>query len=123
MLNNYVKIAMRTLLRFKGFAIINLFGLSLGLTAGILIMIFVADEVSYDKFHVNRDRIYRVLTQFYTPENGAGSRAMEGNGWPIGDILRRDFPEVESVVYMRGGSHMLINHEDKRFRQNIQRSE
>ncbi len=46
MLNNYLKIAVRTLLRFKGFAIINLFGLSLGLTAGILIMMFVADELS-----------------------------------------------------------------------------
>ncbi|MEJ0030814.1 MAG: ABC transporter permease [Bacteroidota bacterium] len=120
MLNNYLKIALRTLLRFKGFAIINLFGLSLGLTAGIHIMIFVADEVSYDKFHVNRDRIYRVLTQFYTPENGTGDTGMEGNAWPIGDILRRDFPEVESVVYIRGASFLHINHDDKRIRQNVQ---
>src|ERR1041385_5058633 len=120
MLNNYLKIALRTLLRFKGFAIINLFGLSLGLTAGILIMIFVADEISYDKFHANRSRIYRVLTQFYSPESGAGNTGGETNAWPIGDILRREFPEVESVVYMRSGSYMLINHEDKRFRQNIQ---
>ena len=66
MLNNYLKIALRTLLRFKGFAIINLFGLSLGLTAGILIMMFVADELSYDQFHTKGDRIYRVLTQFHT---------------------------------------------------------
>src|SRR5882757_3214530 len=120
MLNNYLKIALRTLLRFKGFAIINLFGLSLGLTAGILIMIFVADEVSYDKFHTKRDRLYRVLTQFYTPENGAGDTGSEGNAWPVGDVLRRDFPEVESVLYMKSAWFMLINHDDKRLRQNIQ---
>src|SRR4051812_27584573 len=119
MLNNYLKIALRTLLRFKGFAMINLFGLSLGLTAGLLIMIFVADEVSYDKFHVNRDRIYRVLTQFYSPETGAGTTGGEGNAWPVGDILRRDFPEVESVVYTRSASFLLINHDGKRFRQNM----
>jgi len=118
MLQNYVKIALRTLLRFKGFAIINLAGLSLGLTAGILIMMFVIDELSYDKFHAKRDRIYRVLTQFYTPETTAGLRGMEGNAWPIGDILRREFPEVESVVYM-SGSRYLINYEDKRIKQNM----
>ncbi len=120
MFQNYLKIALRTLLRFKGFAFINLFGLSLGLTAGILIMMFVIDEFSYDKFHTKRDRIYRVLTQFFTPESGAGEKGMEGNAWPVGDILRREFPEVESVVYMKGGSQFLVNQDDKRFRQNIQ---
>lgn len=120
MLTNYLKIALRTLLRFKGFAIINLLGLSLGLTAGILIMMFVADELSFDKFHDKRDRIYRVLTQFVTGEQSASLRGMEGNGWPVGDILRREFPEVESVLYMRTASSLLINHDDKRIRQNVQ---
>jgi len=120
MLQNYIKIALRNLLRFKGFAFINLLGLSLGLAAGILIMMFVIDEFSYDKFHTKRDRIYRVLTQFYTPETGAGDGGSEGNGWPVGDILRREFPEVESVVYMKGGSYLLVNHDDKRIRQSVQ---
>lgn len=119
MINNYLKIAVRSLLRFKGFAVINLFGLSLGLTAGMLIMMFVVDELSFDKFHTKRDRLYRVLTQFYTPETEPGTDGMEGNGWPVGDILRREFPEVESVVYMRDASRYLINHEDKRFRQKL----
>ena len=120
MLQNYLKIALRTLLRFKAFAFINLFGLSLGLTAGILIMMFVLDELSYDTFHEKRDRLYRVLTDFHTPETSGNGRGMEGNGWPIGDILRREFPEVESVVYMKSGSNLLISHDDKRFRQNMQ---
>ena len=120
MLKNYLTIAIRTLLRFKGFAIINLIGLSLGLTAGILILMFVVDELSFDKFHEKRDRTYRVLTQFFNPKTGGGETAMETNGWPVGDVLRREFPDVESVVYMRNGSGFLINHQGKRFRQKLQ---
>ena len=51
MLTNYIKIAFRSLLKFKGFTTINLFGLALGLTAGILIMVYVLDELSFDQFH------------------------------------------------------------------------
>ncbi|HZY81333.1 MAG TPA: ABC transporter permease [Cyclobacteriaceae bacterium] len=119
MLQNYLKIALRSLLRFKGFAIINLFGLSLGLTAGILIMMFVVDEFSFDKFHSKRDRIYRVVSEFYTNDSGA-ENAMETNAWPIGDILRREFPEVEAATYITNGSRFLIKQDDKRIRQNIQ---
>lgn len=118
MLLNYFKIAFRTLLKFRGYAFINLLGLALGLTAGILIMIYVLDEVSYDKFHAKGDRIYRVTTAFYaagdTDQNGG-----EHNGWPVGKVLVRDFPEVESALYTRSASFLMINYNDKRIRQNI----
>jgi putative ABC transport system permease protein len=118
MLLNYFKIAFRTLLKFKGYAFINLLGLALGLTAGILIMIYVLDETSYDKFHVKADRLYRVTTSFYAAgdEDKGG---MDQNGWPIGNVLVRDFPEVESVIYTRNGSFLTVNHTDKRIRQNV----
>ena len=118
MLLNYFKIAFRTLLKFKGYAFINLLGLALGLTAGILIMIYVLDETSYDKFHVKADRLYRVTTSFYAAgdEDKGG---MDQNGWPIGNVLVKDFPEVESVIYSRSASYLTINHNDKRIRQNV----
>lgn len=115
MLTNYLKIALRTLLRFKGYAIINLVGLALGLMAGILIMVFVLDELSYDQFHAKRHRIYRVNTAFFTPGSGLEG-ANDTNGWPIGKILEKDYPEVEAVLYARfSGLH--INKDDKRFRE------
>lgn len=118
MLINYFKIAFRTLRKFKGYATINLLGLSLGLTVGILILMYVLDEVSYDKFHTNAGRLYRVNTAFFTPgENVTG--ANETNGWPVGKVLEREFPEVEQVVYSRSASFLLINHNDKRIRENI----
>lgn len=118
MLLNYFKIAFRTLLKFKGYAFINLLGLALGLTAGILIMIYVLDETSYDTFHAKGDRLYRVTTAFYA-SGDEKKGGMDQNGWPIGRILAKDFPEVESVIYTRNGSFLTVNHDDKRFRQNV----
>jgi putative ABC transport system permease protein len=115
MLSNYLKIALRTLLRYKGYAIINLVGLALGLMAGIFIMVFVLDELSFDRFHAKGDRIYRVNTAFHA-EGDALDGANDTNGWPVGKVLEKDYPEVESVLYARfSGLH--INHDDKRFRE------
>jgi putative ABC transport system permease protein len=118
MLTNYIKIAFRSLLKFKGFAMINLLGLALGLTAGILIMIYVLDELSFDQFHENKARLYRINTIFQSGDSGGGSMN-ETNGWPIGKILEKDFPEVASVLYTRSASFLTINHNDKRIRQKM----
>ncbi len=118
MLFNYIKIAFRSILKFKGYATINLLGLALGLAVGILIMLYVFDELSYDKFHANKDRIYRVESLFY--KNASGEKdAIATNAWPVGVTLKKDFPEVESVLYAKSGSMLLLNHNDKRLKQRI----
>lgn len=122
MLLNYFKIAFRTLLKFKGYAFINLFGLALGLTTGILIMIYILDEISYDKFHTKLDRIYRVETLFTAAKSTPDESGLPTNGWPIGNVLRKDYPEVESVWYTRGASNLLINYEGKHIRERAQYS-
>ena len=115
MLSNYLKIAVRSLIRFKSYTLINLLGLSLGLMAGILIMVYVLDELSFDQFHAKRDRIYRVNTAFFTP-GSEPEVANDTNGWPVGKILEKDYPEVEAVLYARfSGLH--INQDEKRFRE------
>ncbi|WP_421872105.1 ABC transporter permease [Marinoscillum sp.] len=60
MIKNYFKTAVRSLLRHKSFSIINILGLTGGLTCSLLILLFVVDEYSYDKFHDKKDRIYRM---------------------------------------------------------------
>lgn len=120
MITNYLKIAIRSLMRFKGYATINLLGLALGLTAGILIIIYVMDEVSYDKFHLKLDRIYRVESQFVSDNSSADEAGtMETNGWGVGHVLRNNFAEVDAVLYMRG-ANMLINYEGKNISQTMQ---
>ncbi|MBT1703265.1 ABC transporter permease [Chryseosolibacter indicus] len=117
MLLNYIKIAVRSLLKFKGYATINLLGLSLGLAAGILIIVYVSDELSYDKFHAKAERIYRVGTSFNTSES-VTEGGMDANGWGVGSALKT-FPEVESVLYSKGASWLLVNYEGKRVEQKI----
>lgn len=68
MLKNYIKIAWRNLQARKGYALINIVGLSVGLAACLLIGLYVQDELSYDKFHTNADRTYRVLREFDIPD-------------------------------------------------------
>ncbi|HEY0652951.1 MAG TPA: ABC transporter permease [Chryseosolibacter sp.] len=116
MLLNYFKIAFRSLLKFKGYTAINLFGLALGLTAGVLIMLYVLDELSYDKFHAKLDRIYRVETQFVNDKSEEGGSS-ESNAWGVGSTLKKDYPEVEAVLYTRNANFLLVNYEGKRIRE------
>ena len=114
MLINYLKIAIRTLLKFKEYAAINLFGLGLGITTGIFILLYVTDELSFDRFHTQADRVYRVGTDMVDIRSGEINGSIETNGWPIGALLKEDYPEVEAVVYTRNGSNLPIIHEGSR---------
>ena len=60
MLKNYFKITIRNIIRYKGYSIINILGLAIGMACCILILMYVTDELSYDKFHEKSDRIYRI---------------------------------------------------------------
>jgi hypothetical protein len=65
MFKNYLTIAFRSLLRHKGFSLINILGLAIGMAACLLIMQYVSFELSYDAFHANKDRIYRIPVANY----------------------------------------------------------
>lgn len=119
MLSHYLKIALRSLAKHKGYASINLIGLALGLAVGMLVLLYVIDESSFDQFHTKADRIYRVGTDMVDIKSGSLNGAIEGNGWPIGKLLLRDFPEVEKVVYIRNGSNLQVNHDGRRFDERI----
>jgi putative ABC transport system permease protein len=113
-IENYVKVAIRNLKKRKGFALINIFSLALGITGGIFMMVFAIDELSFDRFHTNGDRIYRVNSLFRdvkTGEEGYNST----NAWPIGKVLAADFPEVEKVVYIANWPQMDLYQNKKRF--------
>ena len=63
MLKNYLKIALRNLRRHKGYAFINVFGLALGLACCLLVVLFIQDELAYDRFHEEGDRVYRLVSE------------------------------------------------------------
>ena len=72
MLKNYLKIALRNIRRHKGYSFINIAGLAIGMAACILILLWVQDELSYDRFHKKSNHLYRVFAEFtYANENWA----------------------------------------------------
>jgi putative ABC transport system permease protein len=101
MFKNYFKTAWRSLIKSKGFTAINICGFSLGLAACMLIVFYVIDEMSYDRFHVNADRIYRVNEDLKLGDNKVQyAVAMP----PLAQTLKRDFPDVENVARLKMAS-------------------
>ena len=101
MLKNYFKTALRNIKRHKGFASINLIGLAVGLAGCLLIGQYIQDELAYDRFNTNIDRVYRM----------GGSTV----GWPYGRIIEAEYPEVEKVTYLRTWPTFSIKHADQFF--------
>jgi putative ABC transport system permease protein len=92
MFTNYFKVALRSLLRHKLFTLINVVGLSLGIACCILVYLFVESEQSFDAFHSNGDRIFRVNLGGLAPSGELKTRA--GQPLPLAAALKSSFPEV-----------------------------
>ncbi len=95
MIYNYLKIAIRNLYKGKIYSLINIGGLSIGLAGALFIYAYVSQELSYDRFHENSKRIYRVG---FDVDLGSGKKTIATTGYPVAERLRIDFPEVEEVI-------------------------
>ncbi|MCP4726522.1 MAG: FtsX-like permease family protein [bacterium] len=98
MLKSYIKVALRNLKKHKIYSLINISGLTIGIASCILIILWIQDELSYDMFHENSDRIYRIATD----ENiGGQSSKHPATPMNISEALNNDFPEIEKYVRLR----------------------
>ena len=96
MIRNYLKIALRSLIRNKVFTLINVFGLVLGISFSTMLYTYVRNELSYDSFHKKSDRTYRILTvDKSVPDN---TRIYGITVPPMGPELVNSFPEVQEMV-------------------------
>lgn len=95
MIKNYLKIAWRNIRKQKFYSFINILGLTIGMTCCFLIFMYVRFELSYDSFHKNKDRIYRVVTDVKTPTELIEADITSA---PMGPNIKADFPEVVSSV-------------------------
>lgn len=93
MLNNYLKIAFRNLIKHKLYSTINIVGLSVGIGACLAILLFVKDELRYDRHHPQADRIYRITRSWNNP-NGETSLHLGKIAPPAAPLMRTDFPEI-----------------------------
>ncbi|OKL42099.1 ABC transporter permease [Pontibacter flavimaris] len=96
MIKNYLKMAYRNLMRHKVFSLINVSGLALGMTCSILILLWVRDELSVDRFHADIDNLYRVMEVQSYP--GADDLTVDATPGPLAEALERELPEVIHAV-------------------------
>jgi putative ABC transport system permease protein len=92
MFKNYLKIALRSLWKSKGFSAINIFGLAIGLATCLLITLYVIDELNYDRYNEKADRIYRINSDI---KFGGGDLHLTVTSDPMGAVLKKDYPQVE----------------------------
>ena len=108
MIKNYLKIALRTLLKNKAFGFINITGLAIGISTCILITLYVLDELNYDRFHEKAERIYRVTEMLHLPKE---DRPQAVTSPPMAPWLQTNFAEIQKTVRL-GGSSRLITYKD-----------
>lgn len=110
MYKNYFKIALRNLWSNKSFSFINIFGLATGMTSCVLIMLYVSDEMHYDKHHKDGHRVYRIASEV------ADEKWVAAPG-PMAEGLKKDFPEVEQstrLLRFPGAEKMLLKDEQSK---------
>jgi putative ABC transport system permease protein len=91
----YLKIALRLLRRHKGYAAINIAGLAVGIACALFILLWVQDELSFDRFHANANSLYRVEQD---QKSGQGRFHVTVNPYPMGPALKAEIPEVKDVA-------------------------
>jgi putative ABC transport system permease protein len=118
MIKNYLIVAWRNIKRQKVYSFIKIFGLSIGIAACILIYLFVVDELSYDKFHENGDRLFQVLQLRYDKDTGEETGRQQFMPTPTGPELKQTLPGIKHQTrFVRSSGAVRYN--ENLFRENI----
>ena len=112
MLRNHFKVAWRNLMKYKFISFINLFGLTIGLTCCLLILTYILNELSYDKYNKNADQVYRVTRIFYDG-NGKEMLNLSTVAPPFGYYLPTDFPEIQKQTRLLNNGTTPLRYKDK----------
>ena len=112
MLRNLFKTALRNILRDKVYSLINMLGLTIGITSSIFLLFYVLDELSYDKYHSNNESIYRVITNITEVDDEFTWVVAQV---PFAPTVRDKYPEVEKSVRFMGTGRTLYKNGDLKF--------
>ncbi len=112
MFKNYLKVAWRNIVRHKGYSFINILGLAVGMAACLLILSFIKDELSYDRYNQHFDRIFRVTAhiRFGGQEGNIGTTPP-----PLAATCRQEFPEVESAARIYKQGSFIVQHGERSY--------
>lgn len=113
MLNNYLKIAWRNLWRSKGFTVINILGLTIGIASTILILLWVQNELTYDKFQKNYDNIYQVIANRNFNNQVFTDRSM---ALPLADALDKNLSQIKHAVVTTSRQQNLLAYNNNKIK-------
>src|SRR5215510_7232954 len=114
MLKNYFKIAWRNLMKYKYISFINLFGLTVGLTCCLLLMTYIINELSYDRYNKNGENTYLVTRSFNNAE-GIVSLTLSTVAPPFGYYFPTDFPEIKKMTRLLDNGITPLRYQEKLF--------
>ena len=112
MIKNLITAAFRHILKNPGYSILNILGLSLGIASALFLIIYVSDEISYDRYHEKADRIYRVSSKITEPDDQFTWNVAQ---IPFGPQIAKDYPEVEAFVRFIPMNRTLFRYQDKEY--------
>lgn len=110
MFKNYFKVAIRNIIRHKAYTAINIFGLAFGLAAFWMIVLYITDELSYDRYNINADRIFRVVQHARWADNDLHEAPTSA---PFAPALKAEFPEIQEAARIVTEGNGIITYNDK----------
>ncbi|MHA4809726.1 ABC transporter permease [Flavitalea flava] len=113
MIKNLLQVALRNFKRDKWYSLLNILGLTIGITFGVFLIFYIKDELSYDRYNKKADRIYRINSYIKEPEKETMNWAI--SQYPLAPTLQKDFPEVEEAVRFVPGGKTMYKNGDVRF--------
>ncbi len=114
MFKNYLITALRNLWKYKFYSFINIFGLAIGLTCFLFILLFVQDELSYDQYHTKADRTYRINFDGHAFEQDLNFAVV---GAQVGPVILNEFPEIEQQCRFRQRGSFTVSYENRSYRE------
>lgn len=112
MIKNLLMIAFRTIRKDKTYSIINIVGLTIGITCSLFLLMYILDELSYDRYHKNADNIYRIVSKIKEPDNEFTWAVAQ---IPMAEELRDKYPEVKNAVRFYDVGKKLFKYNEKEF--------
>ena len=113
MFKNYLILTFRNIFRQKAYSFINIFGLAVGITSFLIILLYVQNELSYNRHIENASNKYRMVEIQYPP--GVGEQHVAVTMGPLSAALKADFPEVIQSMRITGGGTLFVTYQDKSF--------
>lgn len=112
MFKNLLKISIRTIIKDKTYSLLNVSGLTIGITCSMFLLMYILHELSYDRYHENAPNIYRVVSNIREPDNAFTWAIAQ---IPLAEELRDNYPEVKNAVRFFGQGRVLFKNGEKQF--------